>query len=86
MKLLGDRNMGILIFLLLWFFISFVIWYLSHVLNVINEGKYTDESFVSCFCLLPVSLLMFLVKLYDALNSSTIGDRIKARLDKFFGI
>lgn len=78
--------MGILIFLLLWFFAAFVLWYLIHVLNVINKDKYSDESFLSCCCLLPIGLMVFLYNLFDSLNSSTIGDRIKARLDKFFGI
>jgi hypothetical protein len=86
MKLLGGRDMGILIFLLLWFFAAFVLWYLIHVLNKINKNEETDEHFLTCYILFPLALLIYLYNVACSLCESTIGDRIKARLDKFFGI
>lgn len=78
--------MIILIFFLLWFFASFVLWYLYHILNKVSRSFTDEPSFMICLVLFPITIICFIYELGCFIDKSNIGDRIKARLDKFFGI
>jgi len=73
------------VFIVFWVILSTIVWYSYHILNKINECN-DDPSFIMCLILLPFIIICFIYEFCFSIHESKIGDRIKARLDKFFGI
>jgi hypothetical protein len=70
----------------LWLFLSFIGWYLHHVVVVKNNPLEDDISFLLCIVVLPIIWVMILFSLFERLDFSDLEDKIRARLDRFFGI
>jgi hypothetical protein len=73
-------------FIILWLFLSFVGWYLHHIIVAKNDLYEDDVCFLFTIIALPIVWMTIVVALVERLNFFDFENKIRERLDRFFGI